>query len=94
MFYVKWYENGSLQIRQFNTYEKALAKWDTLNARGIQAFIQKPSYTQEDVMKIEKAEKRDKKRNKRNKMVVDNKSIFTIVSTLVKKGEQPKSQEE
>ena len=42
-------------------------------------------------MKIEKAEKRDKKRNKRNKMVVDNKSIFTIVSTLVKKGEQPKS---
>ena len=45
MFYVKWYEKGSLQIRQFNTYEKALAKWDTLNARGIQAFIQKPSYT-------------------------------------------------
>ncbi len=40
-------------------------------------------------MKIDKAEKRDKARNKsRNGMVVSNKSIFTVVSTIVKKGKK------
>lgn len=44
MFYVKWYEKGELRIAPFRTYADALKKWDALFARGIDAFIQKPSY--------------------------------------------------
>lgn len=38
-------------------------------------------------MKIQKANRRDKKRyKKKNGMVIDNKSIFTITSVIIKKG--------
>lgn len=40
-------------------------------------------------MKLQKALKRDKKRfKKKNGMKIDNKSIFTIVSVLEKKGKR------
>jgi hypothetical protein len=39
-------------------------------------------------MNLDKAEKRDRKRNKRNKMQVDNKGIFVIQETLIKKGKK------
>lgn len=41
-------------------------------------------------MNLNKAMARDKKRNKRNKMVVDNRSIFTITNTLKNKAEKAK----
>lgn len=43
-FYVKYYDKVGLVIKAFNSYEKALAYWDKLQVKGIQAFIQKPSY--------------------------------------------------
>lgn len=44
-------------------------------------------------MKIDKAQKRDKARRKaRQGMVVTNKSIFTIVSTIGKKQKKQKKQ--
>jgi len=40
-------------------------------------------------MKIEKAQKRDRKRNKRRSgMKVDNRSIFTVQETIIKKGQK------
>lgn len=43
-------------------------------------------------MKLDKANKRDKKRNKKkNGMRVSGKSVFTIQSTLIKKGKKKES---
>lgn len=44
-------------------------------------------------MNLNKAEKRDRKRVKRNKMVVDNKSIFTVQATIIKKGHRKPKKE-
>jgi hypothetical protein len=41
-------------------------------------------------MNLNKAEKRDNKRNKKNKMVVDNRSIFTLVTAIKNKADKAK----
>jgi hypothetical protein len=44
-------------------------------------------------MNIEKAEKRDKKRQKKNRMIIDNRSIFTIQETIIKKSKKNNKKE-